>query len=583
MSTTSHSCLALLFFLFTQGLHAQLPPQEGYLNEPYLEWELTYADTDSNRYDVVAHAVFTHEDGEVKRSLMYYAGEDTYRFRFTGTKLGRWDITTEGPGALGNQTGVVQVKEAPEVRRGFLVPEASRWVWAGTGEEHVPQLLMSKALYAYWKDGTVDTVVIDQEVQEFIVETGFTGFHKASIGAAWFDVIAQDDDTDQTGPEATPDPRSFQVLEAFIIRAYQAGASTHLWLWGSDSYKVGWGSRSGPDGIGGPMSVADQRLNRYIAARLGPIPGWSLGYGYDLEAYTDVGKLQTWYEYLKGHLREWEHLIGGRGDEKDTWDRKLDPDRDGHPGISYRNEMRAGPHEIFWTGGDYIGLYDYRVPYRWYVETLEFGQHRNKPVLQEDRFRIRNSDKWFVKDYTPELTRRGFWHAMMAGGVGNIWGAYLPNRDQGGSRPYDTQATGSVQDVEFMVDIKDALKAWHDFWYARGVFRSDYRRANELTQAELGPAIWDTSPTQGYICIGLKSPDEQHYVFYTENASSITMDLRDMQGDQPVMVLDTRTGEMKELSPIAPGRHESFDLGHRSDWAIAVGSYEASPPTATAQ
>ncbi len=93
----------------------------------------------------------------------------------------------------------------------------------------------------------------------------------------------------------------------------------------------------------------------------------------------------------------------------------------------------------------------------------------------------------------------------------------------------------------------------------------------------------DTSPTQGYICVGLKSPDEQHYVFYTENARSITMDLRDMHGEQPVMVLDTRTGEMKELSSIAPGRHESFDLGYRSDWVIAVGAYEVSVPTATAQ
>ena len=70
------------------------------------------------------HAVFTHEGGEVKRSLMYYAGEDAYWFRFTGTKTGKWNITTEGPGALGNQTGVVQVKEGPEVRKGFPVPQA---------------------------------------------------------------------------------------------------------------------------------------------------------------------------------------------------------------------------------------------------------------------------------------------------------------------------------------------------------------------------------------------------------------------------------------------------------------------------
>ena len=74
--------------------------------------------------------------------------------------------------------------------------------------------------------------MIDAEVQEFITETGFTGFHKPGGGGQWFDVTLGDDDTDGLGPDVYPDPRAFAVLEAFVERVYRAGASTHIWLWG---------------------------------------------------------------------------------------------------------------------------------------------------------------------------------------------------------------------------------------------------------------------------------------------------------------------------------------------------------------
>ncbi len=573
--------LLLVFCLSPLASPAQaaLPDREGQLNEPYLEWDIKYRDASGNKFDVVAWAVFTHESGETKRSLMFYSGSgDTWRFRFTGTRTGTWRLVTSGPGSLGGQTAMVSVKPNPAARQGFLTTEGTRWVWLGTGEEHVPQLVMSKDFPAYWTARGVDTAKIDEEIREFIAETGFTGFHKAGVAATWFDITRDSRDTRSAGPKAHPDPRSFEVIEAFLVRAYRAGASTHIWQWGADSYQKGWGGRGGPAGIGGPMSPADRRLNRYIAARLGPIPGWSMGYGYDLEAWADAEELQAWYDFLKGHLGGWEHAVGGRADEKDTWDRKEDPDGDGHPGVVYRNEMRTGPREVFWTGGDYVGHYDYRVPYRWYVETLRFSRRLGKPVLQEDRFRIRRSRSWFVKDYTPDLTRRGLWHSMMAGGVGNIWGQYLPDPDEGGSRPYDNGARGSIQNVrDFRVDIKDQIKTWNRFWIAGRRFRGDYDRANDLTQKDEGVPIWDTSPSGGPIRVCLKSRDGRHLVFYAESASEVVMDLTAMNGPQAAVAVDTRRPYREiDLGKLRTEK-TTWRAPHASDWAVAVGNFPGHP------
>ena len=322
------------------------------------------------------------------------------------------------------------------------------------------------------------------------------------------------------------------------------------------------------------MSQADQRLNRYIAARLGPIPGWSMGYGYDLEAYTDVQGLQTWYDSLKTHLGGWNHLIGARADHLDTWDREADPDGDGYTGVSFHTEMKADSQNVFWTGGDYIGFYHYRVPYAWYVKSLAFGEQHGKPILQEDRFRIRESDRWFVKDYTPELTRRGLWHAMMAGGVGNIWGNLLPEDDHSGSRPYDNKAAGSVQDVrDFEVDVKNEIQTWRDFWYAENRFRSDYVRANELTNNEPGTDMWDTSPTGNPISVALRSPENTRFIFYREGASDVRMDLRKMAGPQPAIAVNTRTSESVDLGVFEPQVYDAYDLSDEGDWAVAVGNF----------
>ncbi|MBD3266896.1 DUF1961 family protein, partial [bacterium] len=162
----------------TPGFPGALPDKKALLNEPYVEWTLAYEGVDGNPYDVIAHARFTHEtSGETIRSLMFYDGEGRWRFRFTGTRLGRWTIATTGPGSLGGQTGAVEVYENPTRRNGFLGAEGRSWVWQGVDRAFVPQLVMSEPPSAFWRDESVDLDKIEAHLKEFIDETGFTGFH----------------------------------------------------------------------------------------------------------------------------------------------------------------------------------------------------------------------------------------------------------------------------------------------------------------------------------------------------------------------------------------------------------------------
>lgn len=151
---------------------------------------------------------------------------------------------------------------------------------------------------------------------------------------------------------------------------------------------------------------------------------------------------------------------------------------------------------------------------------------------------MRNSEDWSYKDYSEELTRRGLWHAALAGGVANIWGNLLPSADQEGSRPYQ---------------IKDLIKTYALFF--------ENRFKKEMQTEKKGEVL------------SLKTPDHSNMIFYQEDTDEVTLDLKEAPADMPAIAVDTKKAYQEiRLDALSPEVHV-WKAPYRSDWAIAVGEF----------
>ena len=472
---------------------------------PFIEWALDNPTYEGNPYDLPATATFVHAgSGETRTTGMYYDGHDTWRFRFTGTRTGTWTFSTSSPDPdLDGRQGKLSVGPNPNPNAtGFVTGRGNKWA-RPTGEHgalraFVPQLLMYTAPKLF--HGHPEKV--DADIQTFLVEHGFNGFHVTG-DCHWFDIDTQaSNEIDSDDPN--PDPRTFEALDMLITKVHAAGGMVHLWAWGDDARHwtpCRWGKNG----------KVDQRLQRYIAARLGPLPGWTMGYGFDNFEWVNEEDLRGWHDYLHRHFG-WPHLLGARGPTNDF--------------------------AQIYDGLDYWSYEQHRPDYRKYVETIELRP--DKPSFSEDRFRIRQNDHYAFKDYDMEMTRRGLWHSTMAGGVANIWGCLEGQPAELGSRIYPNP---------------EWIKTWSLFFERR--FVADMTR--------------DETVSDG-VC--LKRPTKAHYVFYKEDTDSIALDLREMDGSQHAVAVDTMKAYKEiELGPLAPEK-QTWNAPCRSDWAIAIGKFE---------
>ena len=78
---------------------------------PFMEWSLNNSSYSGNEYDLVATATFVHDQsGETHTTEMFFDGSDTWKFRFTGTRVGTWAVTTSsGDSDLNGHQGTVTV------------------------------------------------------------------------------------------------------------------------------------------------------------------------------------------------------------------------------------------------------------------------------------------------------------------------------------------------------------------------------------------------------------------------------------------------------------------------------------------
>lgn len=297
----------------------------------------------------------------------------------------------------------------------------NKFIWTGTGQAFVPNFIMIDVLSSNLNEFTEEK--IDKFIDEFIHGHGFTGVH-VGVAGQWFHI----GDFKITKNDTQLDMRTFEKLGMIINKVYEAGGSTHIWLWGDDQRDQT--PKSTKDGVMGPQ---DKLVLDMIAEKLGPLKGWTASYGFDLFEWTDEQQLSQWHDYMWSKPN-WAHLIGAR---------------------SNKNELNQISEKM-----DYSS-YEYHKPRYGDLVTM-INKRPSKPSFSEDRYRIRNNppSKWPEKDYNEEETRRGLWHHTMAGGVAAIWG----NLD--GDRIYAN---------------KEALKCFSIFWNDKNRFKKDMVIDNGLT------------------------------------------------------------------------------------------------------
>lgn len=477
---------------------------------PYLEWSLHNPTWEGNPYDLVARVAFVHtESGKRRTTGMFYDGENVWKFRFTGTQEGEWRFTTSSEDAdLDGKEGRVVIEPNPNAKaHGFLTHFGNKWGWEGTEEAFVPQLVM----YAVPRHFYGKPEMVDADIETFLVEHGFNGLH-IPVWCAWFDI--EEDGYDNLPEEANPDRRTFEALEMVITKVHAAGGMVHLWAWGDEQ-------RHWTPNKWGKNGKVDKRLQRYIAARLGPLPGWSMGYGFDCIEWVKEKDLREWHAHMHEQLG-WFHFLGARA-----------------PGPHGPKD----PVTQIYEGLDYSSYEQHRPTYEDYVRVIEAWPE--KPSFSEDRFRVREEPRYASKDYTVEQTRRGLWHSAMAGGVANIWGYMLD--------PYKeaylaTGKSGPYPNPEW-------IKTNAEFF--RGRFLKEMVRDNGLTDG---------------VC--LRAPDGSRYLFYKEDASAIRMDLRGMGYKERGVAVDAKApyGEI-DLGWLE-AKEQVWKAPYESDWAIAVGAFE---------
>ena len=135
---------------------------------------------------------------------------------------------------------------------------------------------------------------IEQDIDTFFDDHGFNGF-RVPVFCRWFD-IDKEANPQYDAPNRAPDPRTFEAIELLIKKTHARAGLVHLWLWGDNDGN----HRQTPirEDWGGKQGRVATRLYRYIAARLGPIPGWTMGFGFDLEHWAGERDLKQWHDLM---------------------------------------------------------------------------------------------------------------------------------------------------------------------------------------------------------------------------------------------------------------------------------------------
>ena len=425
---------ALITITISTATAAQLHKEVELYRWVDFSFEAPGAVSGDAKWDVIGSCTWTHTSKNQtteRTSLLWYSGEaDTYVFRFGASVPGRWIGKTKSPIAKldGHDLSVNVLPSANPNRIGWsgsLPNDPTAWAHQSGAEgrlaKRTPILIMMPDVQRWHDDHS--------KMRNFIAELNenhsFNGGHISTIGRAWFE--ASSSEKLSTAP-AVPDVRTFAALEAAAQEWSDRGGWLHLWMWGKGD---GGDFAKLPGGYNGPQS---RRLNRYLAARLGPVPGWSLGLGWDVEFWADEKELKWWLDDIIPKLGGWHHWVGHRYSDSDIG-RGHDPEPANkgeylERGIKW-NTLRPGTEQ--YAGWEH-----------WSTTTTDAALDAarkifpDRPMMSEDRFRQRQG-AWRQKDMRADediLREIPRWATR---GVGAIYGRLLEQGTQG-SEPWPNKA-----------------------------------------------------------------------------------------------------------------------------------------------
>ncbi len=497
---------------------------KGTLWEP-MEWPVTNPDYSGNPFDIISVVTFLHKNsGKIIRTEMFYDGDDTWKFRFTPVKTGIWEFSSNSETlGLNGVKGTIKVTENPDsTAYGFLTHIGNKYALQA-GEDSYKGFLLNiymnktKPEYSFREGNEADFTGYAREAKN----NGCTAIYTQVVANSWFKfpTLSYDEHNSKN-----PDPETFRAIEKMLHAARKEKVHLHIWAWGDESRK------QTPIGVGeGINGQEDRRLMRYIAARLGPLPGWSMGYGFDLHEWVankGPDKVRTWAGFLSSHFG-WQHLLSARGQNL------LLPN-----GINSYDGFGRNNVELFTT------------PYgpQNFAEVFEdMKSDTNHVQLYEERHTYNRQDdpsygtngEW---NLDMNKTRRLMWWETMSGGMGGWFGFYETWSPAYGGHPYPAP---------------EQLRTHRKFWTEKSRFLIDF--------------FPDTNFTSGY---GLRTEDFRNIVVYQENTDSIKINLLGMTGQQKAIAVDTK----KEYQEIDAGSiNPSVYVWHapyKSDWAIAIGSFD---------
>lgn len=373
-------------------------PRDAVLFGATLEWSVDVPDVKGNPFDLRATATFKNAATRTSiRTDLYYDGNDTYRFRFAPTEIGRWSFELDSENsALDGLVGIVDVKTNPDDgARGFYQAEDGMIAVPVGNEGHLQGVPYQVYMRGNGALESIDRLPtgpkrLSKALDDALDEAEEAGFNAVFVGV-WDNWFSLGDKTWKDHDSVNPDPATFRLLETLIKRAHARDMGVHIWSWGDEQLRTTQIGVKG--GIGGS---ADRRLQRYIAARLGPIPGWTMAYGFDLHEWVKPSQVAAWEDLINGRSG-WPHLLTAR--QQGLRDRNFFFSDNPLPWVS--NDIRTDPGGL--------------QPYEDALEALD--EAGGKPVLFERRFLYGRDSVW-----TMDATRRAMWQFTMAGGAASVWG-----------------------------------------------------------------------------------------------------------------------------------------------------------------